>query len=117
MVNNGLVIFKIVEIDDKKARCIVVSGGELSNRKSMNFPNRVMAQDFLSEKDQSDLLFGIENQVDFVAASFVSRKKDVADSCRFLDETVGRILISLPRSRTVPAWKTLKKSVRSQMVL
>ena len=89
LVNNGLVIFKIVEIDDKKARCIVVSGGELSNRKSMNFPNRVMAQDFLSEKDQSDLLFGIENQVDFVAASFVSRKKDVADMRRFLDENGG----------------------------
>ena len=89
LVNNGLVIFKIVEIDDKKARCIVVSGGELSNRKSMNFPNRVMAQDFLSEKDQSDLLFCIENQVDFVAASFVSRKKDVADMRRFLDENGG----------------------------
>ena len=89
VVGNGLVIFKIVEIDDKKARCIVVSGGELSNRKSMNFPNRVMAQDFLSEKDQSDLLFGIENQVDFVAASFVSRKKDVADMRRFLDENGG----------------------------
>ena len=89
LVNNGLVIFKIVEIDDKKARCIVVSGGELSNRKSMNFPNRVMAQDFLSEQDRSDLLFGIENQVDFVAASFVSRKKDVADMRRFLDENGG----------------------------
>jgi pyruvate kinase len=48
-----------------------------------------MAQDFLSEQDRSDLLFGIENQVDFVAASFVSRKKDVADMRRFLDENGG----------------------------
>ena len=89
LVNNGLVIFKIVEIDDKKARCIVVSGGELSNRKSMNFPNKVMDHAFLSEQDKKDLLFGIKNDVDFVAASFVSVKKDVEDMRKFLDENGG----------------------------
>lgn len=89
LVNNGLVIFKVIELDDTKARCEVIVGGELSNRKSMNFPNKVMKHDFLSEQDKEDLLFGIENEVDFVAASFVSQKQDIADMRQFLNEHGG----------------------------
>lgn len=44
-------------------------------QKSMNFPDKVMKHDFLSDQDKEDLLFGIKNDVDFVAASFVSCKK------------------------------------------
>lgn len=89
LVNNGLVIFKVIELDDTKARCEVIVGGELSNRKSMNFPNKVMKHDFLSEQDKEDLLFGIKNEVDFVAASFVSQKQDIADMRQFLNEHGG----------------------------
>lgn len=89
LVNNGLVIFKVIELDDTKARCEVIVGGELSNRKSMNFPNKVMKHDFLSEQDKEDLLFGIENEVDFVAASFVSQKQDIADMRQFMNEHGG----------------------------
>ena len=89
LVNNGLVIFKVIELDDTKARCEVIVGGELSNRKSMNFPNKVMKHEFLSEQDKEDLLFGIENEVDFVAASFVSQKQDIADMRQFMNEHGG----------------------------
>ena len=65
LVNNGLVIFKVVGLSSSRAKCKVIVGGELSNSKSMNFPNRVMKHEFLSEQDKEDLLFGIENQVDF----------------------------------------------------
>ena len=89
LVNNGLVIFKVRELDDKNARCEVVTGGELSNRKSMNFPGRVMKHDFLSSQDKEDLMFGIKNEVDFVAASFVSNKQDIQDMRLFLDKNGG----------------------------
>ncbi len=89
MVNNGLVIFKVKELKGNDAICDVVAGGELSDRKSMNFPNKIMDHDFLSEADKADLLFGIQNDVDFVAASFVSCKKDVEDLRNFLDENGG----------------------------
>ena len=89
LVNNGLVIFKVKELKGNDAICEVVAGGELSDRKSMNFPNKVMKHDFLSEADKADLLFGIRNDVDFVAASFVSCKKDVEDLRNFLDENGG----------------------------
>ena len=90
LVNNGLVIFRVTEIDDTNARCEVVTGGELSNRKSMNFPGRIMKHDFLSNQDKEDLLFGIQNEVDFVAASFVSTKQDVLDIRTLLDENGGQ---------------------------
>lgn len=90
MVNNGLVQFKVDKIDGNDVICTVTAGGELSDRKSMNFPNKVLKHDYLSEHDKADLLFGIENEIDFVAASFVSTKKDVLDLRTFLDENGGR---------------------------
>ncbi len=88
-VNNGLVIFDVLEIKGKDVICKVVVGGELSDRKSMHFPGILMKHAFLSEQDKSDLLFGIQNDIDFVAASFVSTKKDVEDIRNFLNENGG----------------------------
>ena len=91
-VNNGLVIFKVQELTDTDAICKVVVGGELSNSKSMSFPNKVLNQTYLSEQDKSDLLFGIENDVDFIACSFVSRQQDLIDVKEFLKSHGGQSL-------------------------
>ena len=89
LVNNGLVICEVKEIRGPEAVCTVIAGGVLSDRKSMNFPNKVMKGEYISEQDRSDILFGIENDVDFVAASFVSNKKDVENLRKLLDENGG----------------------------
>ena len=60
LINNGLVILKVEEIRGSDVVCRVQNGGVLSDRKSMNFPGKVLRQDFLSEQDKNDLLFGIE---------------------------------------------------------
>ena len=90
LVNNGLVRFSVDEISGKDVVCTVINGGVMSNRKSMNFPNKVLKQNYLSEQDKADLLFGIENDVDFVAASFVSSKKDAMAIRKFLDDNGGK---------------------------
>ena len=90
LVNNGLVIFEVESIEGTEIHCRVVVGGELSDCKSMSFPHKVLEQGYLSEQDKSDLLFGIRNGVDFVAASFVSRKQDVLDVRHFLDANGGQ---------------------------
>lgn len=90
LVNNGLVEFKVDEIKENDINCTVITGGEVSNRKSMNFPNKVLAKDYLSIQDKEDLLFGIKNGIDFVAASFVSSKSDVEALRNFLNENGGR---------------------------
>jgi len=89
LVNNGLVVFEVKEIHEKDIVCDVISGGELSNKKSMSFPNKVLKQEFLSEQDKNDLLFGIKNDVDFVAASFVSTREDIQSMRQFLDDNGG----------------------------
>ena len=89
LVNNGLVIFEVKELTDTEAICTVLSGGEISNSKSMSFPNKVLNQEYLSEQDKSDLLFGIENGVDFIACSFVSRRQDLVDVKEFLKANGG----------------------------
>lgn len=89
LVNNGLVIFEVTALEGNNAVCRTVVGGELSNRKSMCFPNKVMTGPYLSEQDKADILFGIENDVDFVAASFVSTQQDVEQLRTFLNEHGG----------------------------
>jgi pyruvate kinase len=89
LVNNGLVVCEVKELKGNDAVCTVLSGGELSNNKSMNFPNKVLKGDYLSAQDKEDLLFGIKNGVDFVAASFVSNGNDMRSLKNFLTENGG----------------------------
>lgn len=89
LVNNGLLIFEVTELTEEDVVCKVIAGGEISDRKSMNFPNHVFQGEYLSRQDQEDILFGIQNDVDFVAASFVSTKQDMVSLRKFLDENGG----------------------------
>lgn len=86
LVNNGLLAFKVEKIENTEISCTVLSGGVISNRKSMSFPGRVMKQVYLSEQDKRDLLFGIKNDIEYVACSFVSSVQDVLDVKTFLKE-------------------------------
>ena len=88
-VNNGMVVFEVQELTDTDVICKCIVGGVLSDRKSMSFPNKVMSGPYLSEQDKSDIIFGIQHGVDFVAASFVSCKQDVLDIRKLLDENGG----------------------------
>lgn len=89
LVNNGLVVFRVKELTDTEAHCTVITGGELSNQKSMSFPGKVLHQTFLSEQDKKDILFGLENDIDYIAASFVSSAQDVLDIKNFIEENGG----------------------------
>lgn len=90
LVNNGLVICQVTQVKGSDVITEVKTGGVLSDKKSMNFPGKLLNGTFLSEQDKSDLLFGIEQDVDFVAASFVSTKKDAQDIRTFLDSNGGK---------------------------
>ena len=89
LVNNGLVSFRVLAIEGQDIRCQAIIGGDLSDHKSMSFPNKVLKQTYLSEQDKKDLLLGIENHVDFIAASFVSCKQDILDLKAFLSAHGG----------------------------
>ena len=89
LLNNGLIVFTVKSIEGNDIRCRVDVGGELSDRKSMSFPNKVLKQIYLSEDDKRDILFGIEQGVDFIACSFVSTRQDLIDVNNFIKEAGG----------------------------
>lgn len=89
LLNNGLMVFRVKEVKTPDVVCTVEIGGELSSRKSMFFPDKELNLAFLSQQDKEDLLFGIEQGVDFVALSFVSKAQDAIDARNFLNEHGG----------------------------
>ena len=104
LINNGLVILTVQRVAGNDILCRVEAGGVLSDRKSMNFPGKVFKQDFLSEQDRNDILFGLENDIDFVAASFVSTREDIQAIRDLLDRNGGHAAIWGWRFRS---WKCL----------
>lgn len=94
LLNNGLLTFTVEELSNTTATCRVVIGGVLSNRKSMSFPGKVLKQKYLSEQDKKDIAFGIENDIDFIACSFVSTKQDLIDVKKYI-RTLGEVDIDI----------------------
>ena len=88
-VCNGMVKFEVQKIVGSDIICKCLAGGELSNRKSMSFPKKIMSGPYLREQDKKDIIFGIQQGVDFVAASFVSTKQDVLEIRELLDANGG----------------------------
>ena len=86
LLNNGLIIFEVIKVNKPDVLCKTVVGGVLSNRKSMFFPDKELDMVYLSEQDKSDLKFGVEQGIDFVACSFVSKAQDVIDVRNYLRE-------------------------------
>ena len=79
LLNNALLEFEVLSTDGTRITTKVLDGGELSNRKSMSFPGKHMQQVYLSEQDKADITFGVQNDIDFIACSFVSVKQDLVD--------------------------------------
>ncbi len=85
LLSDGLINLQVEESNQPDIVCRVINGGELGERKGVNVPGVRIALPFLSEKDVADINFGIDNQVDFIAASFVRNAQDVIDIRRVLE--------------------------------
>jgi len=89
LIDDGLIEMKVINKNKTDVECEVLNGGEVSNRKGVNIPGVRINLPFVSERDKEDLLFGIKNDMDFVAASFVRTSTDVKELRLFLDENGG----------------------------
>ena len=101
-VCNGIVFFEVTDIKGHNVVTKCTTGGTMSNKKSMSFPNKVMSGPYLSEQDKKDILFGIKNDVDFIAASFVSTKKDLEELKAFLNENGGESIDIIAKIENQP---------------
>lgn len=89
LIDDGRVRLRVAGTTEDEVRCIVVTGGKVSNRKGVNIPNQSLDLEYISEADRQDILFGIEMDVDYVAASFVRSGADVKVLRALLNENGG----------------------------
>ncbi len=90
LVDDGKIELKVTAIKGSKVICKVVTGGKLSNHKSINIPNVEIPMSYLNDVDKSDLLFGIEHNVEYIAASFVRCADDLKKLRKFLKDNGGQ---------------------------
>ena len=95
LADDGKVEFEVLRIEGKDIVTKVLNNASLSDRKSINIPNVIVDMPYISEVDRSDIIFGIQECVDYIAASFVRRKEDVLAVRELLDkyDTSGKIRI------------------------
>ena len=89
LVDDGLIEMTVMSIEGEDIHCRVENGGAVSNRKGINVPGIELQIPYLSEKDKSDILFGIEQDVDFIAASFTRTKEDIMELRQLLKDGGG----------------------------
>ena len=89
LVDDGLIEMTVISIEGEDIHCRVENGGAVSNRKGINVPGIELQIPYLSEKDKSDILFGIEQDVDFIAASFTRTREDILELRQLLKDGGG----------------------------
>jgi pyruvate kinase len=91
LIDDGLVEFEILEIINKTdIKCIAINSGVLKNHKGVNVPNVKINLPAVTEKDIKDIKFGIKNEIDFIAVSFVRTANDVNEIRKILEENEGQ---------------------------
>lgn len=79
LIDDGLIELKVIEKKDGGIICTVINGGYVSSNKGINVPNITLSLPFLSDRDRDDIKFGVENDFDFIAASFTRSAQDIED--------------------------------------
>ncbi|WP_054948626.1 pyruvate kinase [Numidum massiliense] len=86
LIDDGLIELEVREINGTEITCKILNGGTLKSRKGVNVPGVSVQLPGITEKDAADILFGIEQGVDFIAASFVRKASDVLEIRKLLEE-------------------------------
>lgn len=92
LIADGLIELKVVDKTETEVICQVVNGGALSDRKNVNIPGATSKLPAITQKDISDLIFGVQNEIDFVAASFIRKASDVLEIRKILEENNGSFI-------------------------
>ena len=89
LLDDGNIELQVESTTNTEIRCTVMNSGIIKNGKGVNVPGVHIEMPHLSEKDKGDLLFGIQHEVDFIAASFIRNKDDIIGMRKFVDYNGG----------------------------
>ena len=93
MLDDGLIMLHIEQVTDTDIICPVLNSGKIKTKKGVNVPGVHLSMPYLSQKDREDIIFGVQNGFDFIAASFVRTAQDVYDIRNLLNEYDSNIRI------------------------
>ena len=93
MLDDGLIMLRIEKVTDTDITCTVLNSGKIKTKKGVNVPGVHLSMPYLSQKDREDIIFGVQNGFDFIAASFVRTAQDVYDIRNLLNEYDSHIRI------------------------
>lgn len=119
LIDDGRLELTVKELTDTDVICTVVTGGPVSNRKGVNIPGVHLDLPYLNERDMADLRFGVEMDVDYVAASFVRSADDVIAMRNYLDYYGGhniRILAKIENAEGIENFEEILKHANGIMV-
>ncbi len=112
LIDDGRIRLTVDETTDTEIHCIVKNGGPIKTHKGVNVPNVALDMPYISPADEADLLFGIEQDVDFVAASFVRSKEDVIAVRKFLDYNGGHSIKIIAKIENIQGVRNFDEILR-----
>src|SRR5690606_21676302 len=89
LIDDGLIALEVERVEGSEIHCRIVNGGPIKSRKGINVPGVKISLPGITEKDRQDIIFGVEQNVDFIAASFVRKASDVMEIRDLLEKHGG----------------------------
>lgn len=119
LIDDGLIGLTVLSVSSDEIKCMINNSAKVGTYKGVNLPNSNVSLPALADKDQKDLLFGIKNDVDFVAASFIRTAKDVDDIRAFLTKNGGseiKIISKIENQQGIDNFDEILKTTDGVMV-
>ena len=112
LVDDGLIGLKVKEKKAKEIVCTVINGGELGERKGVNVPNVPVRLPAITDKDREDIRFGVEQEIDFIAASFVRNAECILEIKAFLRECGAPYIPIIAKIENAEGIKNIDEIIR-----
>ncbi|MDD6811907.1 MAG: pyruvate kinase [Lachnospiraceae bacterium] len=113
LIDDGLIEMRVEKVEQTNIVCRVINGGVVSNNKGINVPDVNLSMPYLSEKDREDILFGIKQDVDFIAASFVQCKDDILQLRKLLDKNGGEAINIIAKIENVQGVENIDEIIEA----
>jgi len=112
LLDDGLIELRVNRVDGNDIHCDIINDGDISNKKGVNVPGTELSMEYLSERDRSDIIFGIEQGFDFIAASFVQSAEDVLDIRGVLHENGGDNILIISKIENAKGVENIDEILR-----
>ena len=113
LIDDGLIELKVLRKTEKDIVCEVINGGELGEKKGVNVPNVSVRLPAITEKDRDDIRFGVEQGIDFIAASFVRNAECVLEIKAFLKELNAPFIPIIAKIENAEGIKNIDEIIRA----